>query len=140
MFLFVCLDLVVISLWSSHTKKLKAPSKGFCCWEYNVSAISTHLSRSYQVLFWSQNMNFSKFSITCRHFKPSQQLHRALRGLCWFHCLFVVVIFKTYFKPLHLFFLFCHASFKIFKHILLYFYLEGCTRYSGINNNNDTSF
>lgn len=28
MFLFVCLDLIVISLWSSHTKILKAPSKG----------------------------------------------------------------------------------------------------------------
>lgn len=120
---FVCLDLVVISLWSSHKKNLKAPSKGSAV-EKKTSAPLAHTFHTVITSYFDHKL-WSKFSITCCHFKQS------FRGLCRFHCQFLFIWFfisKTYLKPAFTF-LFRHASFKCFKHTFsLYFYLEECTR------------
>ncbi len=116
-------------------KKLKAPSKGSAV-EKKTSAPLAH---TFHTVITCYFLDSSKFSITCCHFKQS------FRGLCRFHCQFVFILFlisKTYLKPA-LIFLFCHASFKVFKHFFfLYFYLDECTRYSDIEtlSNYNTSF
>lgn len=109
-FLFFCMF-----GFSSHKlvvkpqKNLKAPSKG--------SAVENLKSAPFAYTFHSVVViiKYSKFSITCRHFKWSQQLHQALRCLCRFHCHFLLLFSRLILKPLHLFCFpfFCTSTWKI---------------------------
>lgn len=68
-------------------------------------------------------MDSGKFSITCCHFKQSQQLHWALE--VYADSIAIFLLSPRLIWNLYLFFLICHASFKFFLNtFFLYFALD----------------